>query len=77
MVFGVAIIIGLPVAKPKENVFIMGYVTFSLGCYMVCCSVASLAVGYIYMSCSHLYSFASYPFIKKVRLFKVKSYNPF
>ena len=30
MVFGVAIIIGLPVAKPKENVFIMGYVTFSL-----------------------------------------------
>ena len=38
----------------------MGYVTFSLGCYMVCCSVASLAVGYIYLSCSHLYSFASY-----------------
>ena len=30
------------------NVFIMGYVTFSLGCYMVCCSVASLAVGYIF-----------------------------
>ena len=21
----------------KINVFIMGYVTFSLGCYMVCC----------------------------------------
>ena len=42
------------------NVFIMGYVTFSLGCYMVCGSVASLAVGYIYLSCSHLYSFASY-----------------
>ena len=38
------------------NVFIMGYVTFSLGCYMVCCSIASLAVGYIYLSCSHLYS---------------------
>ena len=32
----------------KDNVFIMGYVTFSLGCYMVCCSVASLAVGYIF-----------------------------
>ena len=29
--------------------FIMGYVTFSLGCYMVCCSIASLAVGYIYI----------------------------
>ena len=28
------------------NVFIMGYVTFSLGCYMVCCSIASLAVGW-------------------------------
>ena len=30
----------------------MGYVTFSLGCYMVCCFffffVASLAAGYIY-----------------------------
>ena len=23
--------------KTKVNVFIMGYVTFSLGCYMVCC----------------------------------------
>ena len=50
------------------NVFIMGYVTFSLGCYMVCCSVASLAVGYIYWSCSHLYSFASYvrPYALKI-----------
>ena len=39
------------------NVVIMGHVTlkFSLGCYVVCCSIASLAVG-----CSHLYSFASY-----------------
>ena len=27
---------------------------------MVCCSIASLAVGYIYLSYSHLYSFASY-----------------
>ena len=27
---------------------------------MVCCSIASLAVGYIYLSSSHLYSFASY-----------------
>ena len=46
----------------------MGYVTFSLGCYMVCCSVASLAVGYIYLSCSHLYSFASYdrPYALKI-----------
>ena len=34
----------------QDNVFIMGYVTFSLGCYMVCCSIASLAVGYIYLS---------------------------
>jgi len=51
-----------------RNVFIMGYVTFSLGCYMVCCSVASLAVGYIYLSCSHLYSFASYdrPYALKI-----------
>ena len=50
-------------------VFIMGYVTFSLGCYMVCCSVASLAVGYIYLSCSHLYSFASYdrPYALKIK----------
>ena len=47
----------------------MGYVTFSLGCYMVCCSVASLAVGYIYLSCSHLYSFASYdrPYALKIK----------
>ena len=52
----------------SNNVFIMGYVTFSLGCYMVCCSVASLAVGYIYSSCSHLYSFASYdrPYALKI-----------
>ena len=52
----------------KGNVFIMGYVTFSLGFYMVCCSVASLAVGYIYLSCSHLYSFASYdrPYALKI-----------
>ena len=28
------------------NVFIMGYVVFSLGCYMVCCSIAPLAVGF-------------------------------
>ena len=51
------------------NVFIMGYVTFSLGCYTVCCSVASLAVGYIYLSCSHLYSFASYdsPYALKIK----------
>ena len=51
------------------NVFIMGCVTFSLGCYMVCCSVASLAVGYIYLSCSHLYSFASYdrPYALKIK----------
>ena len=51
------------------NVFIMGYVTFSLGCYMVCCSVTSLAVGYIYLSCSHLYSFASYdrPYALKIK----------
>ena len=35
---------------------------------MVCCSVASLAVGYIYLSCSHLYSFASYdrPYALKI-----------
>ena len=46
----------------------MGYVTFSSGCYMVCCSIASLAVGYIYLSCSHLYSFASYdrPYALKI-----------
>ena len=44
------------------NVFIMGYETLSLGCYMVRCynNIASLAVGYIYLSCCHLYSFASY-----------------
>ena len=42
------------------NVFIMGYVTFSLGRYKVRCSIASLAVGYIYLSCSHLCSFVSY-----------------
>ena len=53
----------------SRNVFIMGYVTFSLGCYMVCCSVASLAAGYIYLSCSHLYSFASYdrPYALKIK----------
>ena len=53
----------------RINVFIMGYVTFSLGCYMVCCSIASLAVGYIYLSCSHLYSFASYdrPYALKIK----------
>ena len=52
-----------------RNVFIIGYETFSLGCYMVCCSVASLAVGYIYLSCSHLYSFASYdrPYALKIK----------
>ena len=52
-----------------RNEFIMGYETFSLGCYMVCCSVASLAVGYIYLSCSHLYSFASYdrPYALKIK----------
>ena len=52
-----------------RNVFIMGCVTFSLGCYMVCCSVASLAVGYIYLSCSHLYSFASHdrPYALKIK----------
>ena len=52
-----------------RNVFIMGYVTFSLGRFMVCCSVASLAVGYIYLSCSHLYSFASYdrPYALKIK----------
>ena len=35
---------------------------------MVCCSVASLAVGYIYLSCPHLYSFASYdrPYALKI-----------
>ena len=51
------------------NVFIMGYVTFSLGCYMVCCSIASLAVGYIYLSCSHLYSLPCYdrPFALKIK----------
>ena len=44
------------------NVFIVGYVTFSSGCYMVCSSVASL-------SCSHLYSFASYdrPYALKIK----------
>ena len=52
-----------------RNVFMMVYVTFSLGCYMVCYSVASLAVGYIYLSCSHLYSFASYdrPYALKIK----------
>ena len=37
---------------------------------MVCCSAASLAVGYIYLSCSHLYSFASYdrPYASKLCL---------
>ena len=52
-----------------RNVFMMVYVTFSLECYMVCCSVASLAVGYVYLSCSHLYSFASYdrPYALKIK----------
>ena len=47
----------------------MGYVTFSLGCYMVCCSIASLSVGYIYLSCFHLHSFASYdrPHVLKIK----------
>ena len=55
----------------------MGYVTFSLGCYLVCCSVASLAVGYIYLSCSHLYSFASYdrPYALKI-MFDVEDITP-
>ena len=54
--------------QKQVYVFIMGYVTFSLGCYMACCSVASLAVDYIYLSCSHLYSFASYdrPYALKI-----------
>ena len=47
----------------------MGYVTFSLACYMVCCSIASLSVGYIYLSCFHLHSFASYdrPHVLKIK----------
>ena len=55
--------------NPQGYVFIMGYVTFSLWCYMVYCSVASLAVGYIYLGCSHLYSFASYdrPYALKIK----------
>ena len=59
------------------NVFIMGYVTFSLGCYMVCCSVASLAVGYIYLSCSHLYSFASYdrPYALKIKYPVIRGFS--
>ena len=50
------------------NVFITGYATFSLGCYMVCCSIGSLAVGYIHFTCSHLYSFAPYdrPYALKI-----------
>ena len=61
--------LGVTVFVSEINVFIMGCVTFSLGCYMVCCSVASLAVGYIYLSCSHLYSFASYdrPYALKIK----------
>ena len=48
--------------------FILGYVTFSLGCYMVCCSIASLAVGYIFELFS-LYSLASYdcPYALKIK----------
>ena len=36
---------------------------------MVCCSIASLAEGYIYLSCSHLYSFAPYdrPYVLKIK----------
>ena len=39
------------------NVFITGYVTFALGCYMVCCSIASLAVGwYIWVVLIYIHS---------------------
>ena len=36
---------------------------------MVYCFIASLAVGYIYLSCSHLHSFASYdrPYALKIK----------
>ena len=44
----------------------MVYATFSLGRYT---TIASLWVGYIYLSCSHLYSFASYdrPYTLKIK----------
>ena len=46
----------------RRNVFIMGYVTFSLGCYtVVCCSIASLA--------GRLYIFESFSFIF-IRVFR-------
>lgn len=59
------------VSELEYKGIIMGYATFSLGCYMVWCSIASLAVGYIYfqtlpyllpfcLTSAHLYSFASY-----------------
>ena len=44
----------------------MGYVTFSLGYYIVWCSIASLVVDYMYLSCSHLHSFDR-PYALKIK----------
>ena len=77
--YAVIYIIGVAIEEIRVtvNVFIMGYVTFSLGCYMVCCSVASLAVGYIYLSCSHLYSIASYdhPYALKIKYPVIRGFS--
>ena len=45
------------------------YTSYLLLLIVVSCSLASLAVGYIYLSCSHLYSFVSYnrPYALKIK----------
>ena len=45
------------------------YTSYLLLLIVVSCSLASLAVGYIYLSCSHLFSFASYnrPYALKIK----------
>jgi len=57
----------------------MGYATLSLGCYMVRCynNIASLAVGYINLSCCHLYSLASYdrPYDLKIKYPVARGYQ--
>ena len=63
------------------NVFIMGYVILSLGCYTwYAVTIASLAVGdmyNIYLSCCHLYLFTSYncPYALKIKYSVTRGYQ--
>ena len=64
--------------KERRHVFIMGNVTLSfLGVTWCAVTTTSLAVGYIYLSCSHLYSFASYdrPYALKIKYPVTRGYQ--